>query len=303
MMIHFRFLLTTLFLSFLFINTMYYQYRAMLLQQVLCCSWLSWILCLSTNDVVSAFFPLGQPVQFSRRHLMHTPSSTQLCASSDGSKDPVEEDLLSKAAKLRKEAQELEVKLRASSAPSDATRSSMSSSSSQALSPPVYKDLKDSVWTFSYRFATEPDNKDEESTNLVPKYGGKMTLLFRADGYTDLVKHEPAAANNKGLDIVKAWGWDLETSAEDEKDYLLFSIDVIEPVNGKKERCYFQARQEKDCISGAIELKQGTVTVKQDVTETKGGSPSFWGLFSPKGILARFMYCGDFVARPSRKAE
>lgn len=67
-------------------------------------------------------------------------------------------------------------------------------------------------------------------------------------------------------------------------------------------RCYFQARQERDGTTGSIELKEGTVTVKQDVTETKDGRPSFWGFFSPKGILARFTYVGDFVARAAAAA-
>lgn len=268
----------------------------MVLQQILWCACLSWILVLSTNIAVSAFFPLAQLEQLCLTRFPSDSSPTRLWASSDSNKELGDEDLLTKAAKLRKEAQDLETKLRASSVPRATTRSAISS----AAPPPVYQDLKDSVWTFSYRLATEPESNDMESSSPVPKYGGKVTLFFRADGYTDLVKHEPSVPN-KALDVAKAWGWDLETSAEDENDYLLFSIDLIEPVNGKKERCYFQALQEKDAVGGAIELKQGTVTVKQDVTETKDGSPSFWGLFSPKGILARFMYCGDFVARPSRK--
>jgi hypothetical protein len=40
------------------------------------------------------------------------------------------------------------------------------------------------------------------------------------------------------------------------------------------------------------------VTVKRDVSESKDG-PNFWGI-SPKGILARFTYVGNFAARPSR---
>ena len=54
-----------------------------------------------------------------------------------------EEDLLSKAAQLRKEAQDLESKLRAS-APSR-----VPVTGAPSFAPPVYKDVKDSAWTIS----------------------------------------------------------------------------------------------------------------------------------------------------------
>lgn len=72
----------------------------------------------------------------------------------------------------------------------------------------------------------------------------------------------------------------------------------------QKERYYFQARieQEQDSISAsasassaAIALKDGTITVKKDITEKTGG---MWGLFNVAGILTEFRYCGDFVAKP-----
>ena len=166
------------------------------------------------------------------------------------------------------------------------------------VAPPVYQEVADSAWTFSYRFAIAPEG-DEESPPQ-PKYGGKLTVHFRRDGYTDLLQHEPGVPS-QALEIVKAWGWDLEKSEEDDKEYILFSIDVIVPDDGRKERFYFQARQEQDS-NGSIEFQEGTVTVKQDVSENKDGSSSFWGLFSPKGILARFTYVGNFSARP-RKVE
>ena len=100
---------------------------------------------------------------------------------------------------------------------------------------------------------------------------------------------------------------------DDKAEYVLFSMDFLVPdttadenasstttKKKKKERFYFQARQEKD-NRGIITLRDGTVTVKQDVTENRDGTSAFWGLFSPKGILARFTYVGNFAARPSRK--
>ena len=223
-------------------------------------------------------------------------SHTRLCRGTtvyltSGTDEEPSEDLLSKAARLRQEAQDLETKLRASSP------SGRPNPVEAAAAPVVYRDVKDSVWTFSYLFAESPED-DTSSRVPVTKYGGKLTLYLRPDGYTDIVHHHPSASIS--MDIVKAWGWDIETSAEDEQEYVLFSVDAIIPSDGRKERFYFQARKDKG-RDGEIRLQDGTVTMKQDVTETKDGSSTFWGLFSPKGILARFTYVGNFVARPSRK--
>ena len=279
------------------------------LQQVAWCVW-TWIIALQSTNNVSAF---GPPLKLQRgrgKVLLLSPATTsQLFASTSSQKDDGEqqkqqEDLLSKAARLRQEAQELETKLRSSRT----TPAAATTASPAPPPPPVYRDAKDSVWTFSYRFAAMPEKKDDKKESSspstpVPKFSGKLTLWFRPDGYTDLVQHEPSSTAGPALDIVKAWGWDLETSTEDEKDYVLFSIDALVPDtdNNRKERFYFQARQEKDSTTGAIVLKEGTVTVKQDVTEQ--GGPSLWGLFSPKGILARFMYTGDFVAKPAARKQ
>lgn len=129
-----------------------------------------------------------------------------------------EEDLLSKASRLRKEAEELEAQLRSTSTKKPA-QSTTASSSSSSIVTPVYKIIGDSYWTFSYRFATEPESDDE--TTVSPKYGGKLTLHLKSDGFTDLIAHEPSVPN-KALSVVKAWGWDLEKSEEDEKEYVLF---------------------------------------------------------------------------------
>lgn len=196
------------------------------------------------------------------------------------------EDYLSKASKLRQEALEMEQKLR--------KEKGLPSEPKDNLAPPTYGAVEDSVWTLSYLFSSKPapkgDKKDEGSPG--PRFGGKITVLFKADGFTELVAHEPSKADN-AINVVKVWGWDLENSTEDGKDYILFSMDAALP-DGKKERFYMQARQE--IKSDAIVFQEGTVTIKQDVTQ----SGSRWGLFSPQGILAEFRYVGDFTARPSR---
>eukprot|EP00977_Amphora_coffeiformis_P022088 scaffold10394_cov173-Amphora_coffeaeformis.AAC.6 len=268
----------------------------------------------------------------------NSPLTTQiiLASSSDNGNVEKEEDLLAKAARLRQEAKDLETTLRSATT----TSSREKKDAAIVTPPPVYTQISDSIWTFTYRFtiATERNTDDDASSPPpLPKYSGKLTLHLLANGYTDLLlhiyvnnglveiclkqirissfpayllqlKHE-AAVPSQALDIVKAWGWDLEQSEEqdDKTEYVLFSIDFMVPddkTNGgkKKERFYFQARQDKDG-KGVLALQDGTVTVKQDVTETRDGSSSFWGLFSPKGILARFTYVGNFAARPSSKVE
>eukprot|EP00957_Ditylum_brightwellii_P018591 1396807-Ditylum_brightwellii.AAC.2 len=68
------------------------------------------------------------------------------------------------------------------------------------------------------------------------------------------------------------------------------------------QRVYFQARI--DSVNNndqEIVLKEGTVTIKQDLAETK--KMMNFGFFSPKGILAQFRYVGDFVAKPAQQAD
>mmetsp|Transcript_19038 Transcript_19038/g.24508 ORF Transcript_19038/g.24508 Transcript_19038/m.24508 type:complete len:165 (-) Transcript_19038:174-668(-) len=142
---------------------------------------------------------------------------------------------------------------------------------------------------FSEKPAPKDDKEDIEPSS---RFGGKLTVFFKSDGYTEIISHKPSK-DDKALKMVKAWGWDVENSNEDDKDYLLFSVDVQLP-DGKKEKFYMQARQESE--SNSIFFQEGTVTVKQDVSK----SGSRWGLFSPQGILAEFRFVGNFVARPSR---
>jgi hypothetical protein len=194
------------------------------------------------------------------------------------------ESLLEKAARLRNEASDLESKL----SPSRTTRRNEEPAAKPA---PVYKTMDDSIWTFSYRFSDQPEPNDNENTPKRDFYSGKLTLLMQSDGYTSILSHEEQGMS--GLKILKAWGWDVEKSNDnetDDTDYLLFSVDVEVPSVGK-EKFYFQASQ---LVSDAgISLKEGTVTVKASA------SRAGWGLFSPAGILAQFRYVGDFVAKPS----
>lgn len=213
-------------------------------------------------------------------------TTTAVSAGKDASESKQEEkrdELLQKALELRQQVQEMETELRKKKQPAGA------SSTAPPAKEEIVTDMKDSIWSFSYRFSDQPDDAEQRSF-----YSGKVTLSFRGDGYTDLVHLE---ARNQDHQILKVWGWDVERSNDDGKDYLLFSMDVQLP-DDKKERFYWQARQVQEG-SGAIRLEEGTVTIKQDIVEAKK-TPGMWGLFSPRGILAQFRYVGDFVVRKDR---
>jgi hypothetical protein len=230
--------------------------------------------------------------------------------------------LLEKARVLREEAASMENDLRSSG-------SASSSSSDTSIPVPVVvvnTQLEDSIWTLSYRFSSQPITKDSSNNNNNNQeqqqqenifYSGKINLRLKEDGYSEQIILNDDNNNYDGIEIIKIWGWDRETSNEDDLDYLLFSMDVKLPEsdpttttttksNSKKnqiERYYFQARidTEQESINNKNEnnilvLKDGTITVKKDVTEKTNGR---WGLFNVAGILTEFRYCGDFVAKPS----
>jgi hypothetical protein len=230
--------------------------------------------------------------------------------------------LLEKARVLREEAASMENDLRSSG-------SASSSSSDTSIPVPVVvvnTQLEDSIWTLSYRFSSQPITKDNNNKNKNKNiqeqqqqenrfYSGKINLRLKEDGYSEQIILNDDNNNYDGIEIIKIWGWDRETSNEDDLDYLLFSMDVKLPEsdpttttksNSKKnqiERYYFQARidTEQESINNKNEnnilvLKDGTITVKKDVTEKTNGR---WGLFNVAGILTEFRYCGDFVAKPS----
>jgi len=211
-------------------------------------------------------------------------------------------ELLARAAKLRKEVQELES--RAGKRPS---RPKSEEQLTKLTKPVEYTKIADSVWTISYRFSDEPEPSDEEAAESTQKqrrfFSGKATLNFKADGYTDLISQETTGSAT--AKIIKVWGWDLEAGSEDDndlkgdsdKEYLVLSMDIDLPksVDGEKSsmRFYFQARQEKDSKTNKISLSGGTVAIKRDVVKKSAR----WGLFSPAGILAQFRNVGNFVAR------
>jgi hypothetical protein len=224
------------------------------------------------------------------------PLVLSLAASSDNTKSGEEErnkqqeELLAKAKELRKEAKEMEVKLRESKPISSTTTMDCAAATKVT-------DLDDSIWQLSYRFSSQPKDDDD---SILTNYSGKITIRLTPDGYSEIV-----SKNDDPLVIQKVWGWDEEYSQEDEQQYLLFNMDVLFPKSDPKlalvqERCYFQARIEKEESDGSLVLKEGTVTVKKDVAEKTNG---VWGLFKVAGILTEFRYVGDFIAKPATVEE
>jgi hypothetical protein len=193
------------------------------------------------------------------------------------------ERLRESASKLRQEADALREKL---GPPLSAQRQQVA-----APAPVVYTKLKDSSWELTYLFSKDPrnnDNGDESQQEPTINYSGKLTVTFKADGYTDLVSHVPSGKDR--LDIHKVWGWDEEESQEE--DHLRC---VLFSVNGDSSRSYWQARIDTD-NNGIITLSDGTVTVKRDAV------PGLWGVFDASGILAQFQYVGNFRGKPVRVA-
>ena len=200
--------------------------------------------------------------------------------------------LLEQAKRLREEADALEQQV----------GSSRAERQQQTITPETIQvtDLKNSIWTISYRFSRQPeteDTKNQETDKIITNYPGRITLQFRSDGYTDIL----STGNDDQLEIQKVWGWDKEYSQDDDQYYLLFSMDFLFPesTNSQSERYYFQARVDTTNTEkglSVLKLSDGTVTVKRDVSErTKG----VWGFFSVTGILTEFRQVGSFVAKPT----
>lgn len=201
------------------------------------------------------------------------------------------ERLRDSAAKLRQEVEDLETKLENSG--------QRSSDQTSQPAPVVYTSLKDSCWKMTYRFASEPPPEDDDN-DTTPRlyYSGTVSLRFKADGYTDLISHEPTGS--KSVTIEKFWGWDEETSAEDDLRYLLCSADIQLPKDdpsnpGLSTRFYFQSQINEDASTNSLSLSDGTITVKKDVKPPG----EFWGVFNGGGILAQFRYVGNFVQKPT----
>jgi hypothetical protein len=246
--------------------------------------WFSLIVIPSTSVVAYLCSPISNKEQGARSCLFSD-------ASRNSERPENTQDLLNRAARLRKEVKELE-----------SIASTKRGAPTRQDTPIEYADVANSTWRLSYRFCDEPkaSEKDDKTTSRKRRFfGGGATLTFRSDGYTDLVSQE--AARQESAKIVKVWGWDVERSNDDDRDYILFSMDVEllqdDDVNRTKERFYFQARQEIDGTTKAISLAEGTVTLKRDVVQ----KATRWGLFSPTGILAQFRYVGKFVAKPTNR--
>jgi hypothetical protein len=253
-------------------------------------------------------------------------------SNNNSNEDNDQNSLLNRAVQLRQEAALMEQKLRNSKTPATAA--------SPPPAVPKYTTFKDSKWTIKYRFSSQPivnpneAEKDDETreqgavTNVF--YSGRFVIHLQSDGYSNLVG-EPVFLsgtsssisnnnktnnknNNRQIAITKIWGWDQETSNEDQKDYVLWSVDVTLPATDpslpqQSQRFYFQARVVtaaaaatggSSSSSGELSLQEGTVTVKQGVSQRTRG---VWGLFNVAGILTEFKYVGDFVAQPVAVVE
>lgn len=202
--------------------------------------------------------------------------------------------LKEKASRLRKEADELEEKMK-----NRRNLDSLHKQKSNASEEDKYwKDIRGSSWIMSYRFASNAIPQENDAK--IDYYNGKIKIELTPDGYTNLIECiEPSEENVKRLHFLKFWGWDEEISNEDSLKYVLFSADVKLPKSDpnyseKPVRFYFQARVDKDDKSGNITLNDATVTLKKDIQPPAG----FWGFLSGQGILAQFRYCGDFLMKP-----
>ena len=244
-----------------------------------------------------------------------------------------DDDLIEKAKQLRKEAFDLESQLaesrdqRSNIDEGEKSNKRIDGTKSLFLMRKEYKTLNDSCWLLTYRFSKNPKDSDLErkedktndrvwtmNENSMKYFTGKLCLRFRVDGYSEMISF-PENENDRfgGNKVIfdKVWGWDEETSNEDNLKYLLFSADIImrdpsgpselETENSpsqSKERFYFQARIDTDRQKN-LELVDGTVTVKRELNRNNGGR-LFWGIFDGSGILAQFYNVGYFSCKPIR---
>jgi hypothetical protein len=240
----------------------------------------------ATSWTTTTLTPARQPKQqhrhCSRSTFLLRPNARYSSSLKSSSSSEEVERLKESASKLRQEAAALREQL------GETTSISKDTSTAAATSKPIfYKELSDSVWRFTYRFSSEPEPREKEPTTSRTMYGGKLSLRFRKDGYTDLLSHEPTGAT--ALKIEKVWGWDEETSNDDnDLQYVLFSVNAVlseqdmSDLAGEPMRFYWQAQVERD-RSELISLTDGTVTIKKDVKPPGG----FWGVFDGGGILAQ----------------
>jgi hypothetical protein len=208
-------------------------------------------------------------------------------------------EMLAQAALLRAEANQLSLEVEERRRHGT---SIMLNATIPLLSPIEYSDMADSLWTITYRCASSPMISNEPSdyrNNITTTfYQGTVDLRFRSDGYTDLVAQQ-VSHSSPSLVFTEAWGWDVETSTQDNMDYLLFAIDayVTDADPNTIQRYYWQAREDRDRNTNLIAFQDGNVAVKRDVRKS---SNSIWGAMFPPGIMAQFCYIGDFILKPKR---
>jgi hypothetical protein len=268
---------------------------------------LSWSPLRIHTDSISRNGPLcDRPISKIYAGAANNSNSNTTSSNSSNNNDTSQDELLERARQLREQARAMEDDLRRNPSRSLSTSSSTSSTTSSV--PVEYTELASSVWTISYRFSSQPapaDDQDRETKRETRRmfYTGKIQIRFQKDGYSEQVKLTQPPPSD--IQIVKVWGWDQETSSDDQQEYILFSMDVKLPPSdpdlpNQTVRYYFQARIETEktqkSTKSILQLRDGTITVKKDVAEQTNGR---WGLFNVAGILSQFRYCGDFVAKAS----
>ena len=235
--------------------------------------------------------------------------SSSLLASSSSDNNAVTNEADSsstEAERLRQIANQLRAEADAAEKQLEPTRQQKQPPSS-SLPPVECFDINDSCWELTYRFANEPvveedeqKQDDDEKRQQRKVYSGKVKLKFKSDGYTTNLssssqQQEQQQQQTGDITFQKVWGWDIETSDQDSYNYILFSADII--TGTESERFYFQARVDDDKQTGALQLNDGSVTVKRDIKLP--GAGGFWGIFGGADkILARFRSVGEFKCKP-----
>lgn len=255
--------------------------------------------------------------------LSSTPTSSSSSSSNPNSID-VRKQWLEKASKLRQEVELFE---------NDPNRRKVLLGNINAIEKDIIvTDIADSVWTIRYRLSTTTTTDDEilqktsaSSSSTLPKYyAGQFNIQLSSNGYTQLLSttttntmnDTKSSSSSPSLNIVKAWGWDIERSNDDPNDYLMFSIDVMVPVSTtgevQQKRFYFQLKQNIDSNTKSINFEDGAITIKEDVVDVRkkeqnnnnnnGGLNRFFSslFLPPRGILAQFQLVGYFIMKPTK---
>ena len=92
------------------------------------------------------------------------------------------QQLLEKAQRLRQEAEAMESKLR-----SERGSGVVAAAPEPVAKPVKYQQMPGTTWSLTYRFADEPVKDRDEDAEPLDFYRGQLNLLFRTDGYTELI--------------------------------------------------------------------------------------------------------------------